>query len=198
MYSNGDIDLVYSLHNSDVGAFDMLYQKYHHAIYRNIYKITKDDEISRDILQDIFIALWEKRAEIKVDQSVSGWLFVLSFNKSISHLRKKLREASVVNTMPFAETEQEDSNLHLVDDQYYLLHQAINQLSPQRKKVFTLCKLEGKTYEEAAEKLNISKHTVKEYLGHAVAAVKNHIHEHQAEWKTAGVLLACYWIGIDQ
>jgi RNA polymerase sigma-70 factor (ECF subfamily) len=198
MNMDADKDLVFRLHDDDIGAFDLLYQKYHQAIYRNIYKLTKDDDISCDILQDIFIALWEKRAEINADQSVSGWLFVLSFNKSISYLRKKLREAAVVNTMPFAEIEQEDSNLHLIDDQYYLLHQAIDQLSPQRKKVFTLCKLEGKTYEEAAEKLNISKHTVKEYLGHAVAAVKNHIHEHQAEWKTAGVLLACYWVGIDQ
>ncbi|WP_184543197.1 RNA polymerase sigma factor [Mucilaginibacter sp. FT3.2] len=193
-----DNDLVFGLHADDIGAFDSIYQKYHHAIYRNIFKLTKDDDVSRDILQDIFIALWEKRAEIKAEQSVSGWLFVLSFNKSISHLRKKLREAVVVNTMPFAEMEQEDSHLQQMDDQYYLLHQAINQLSPQRKKVFTLCKLEGKTYEEAAEKLNLSKHTVKEYLGHAVVSVKNHIHEHQAEWKTAGVLLVCCWIGIDQ
>lgn len=195
MDSNGDKDLVFRLHDDDIGAFDMLYQKYHQAIYRNIFKLTKDDDIARDILQDIFVALWENRAEINADQSVSGWLFVLSFNKSISYLRKKVRETTVVNTMPFSEMETDSSNVQLLDEQYYLLQQAINQLSPQRKKVFTLCKLEGKTYEEAAEKLNLSKHTVKEYLGHAVVAVKNHIKEHQAEWKTAGVMLVCYWIG---
>ncbi|WEA00331.1 RNA polymerase sigma factor [Mucilaginibacter sp. SJ] len=197
MNTDGDKDLVFRLHDDDIGAFDMLYQKYHQAIYRNIYKLTKDDDIARDILQDIFIALWEKRADINPNQSVSGWLFVLSFNKSISHLRKKLRETAVVNTMPFAETETDNGDVQLMDEQYYLLQQAINQLSPQRKKVFTLCKLEGKTYEEAAEKLNLSKHTVKEYLGHAVVAVKNHIKEHQAEWKTAGVIMACYWIGTN-
>lgn len=192
---NVDKDLVFSLHNSDIGAFDILYQKYHQAIYRNVFKLTKDDDIARDILQDVFVALWEKRADIKPDQSVSGWLFVLSFNKSISYLRKKVRETTVVNTMPFSEMEADGSDMQLMDEQYYLLQQAINQLSPQRKKVFTLCKLEGKTYEEAAEKLNLSKHTVKEYLGHAVVAVKNHIKENQTEWKTAGVMLVCYWIG---
>lgn len=197
MNTDGDKDLVFRLHDDDIGAFDMLYQKYHQAIYRNIYKLTKDDDIARDILQDIFIALWEKRADINPNQSVSGWLFVLSFNKSISHLRKKVRETAVVNTMPFAETETDNGDVQLMDEQYYLLQQAINQLSPQRKKVFTLCKLEGKTYEEAAEKLNLSKHTVKEYLGHAVVAVKNHIKEHQAEWKTAGVIMVCYWIGTN-
>ncbi len=197
MDSNGDKDLVFRLHDDDIGAFDMLYQKYHQAIYRNIFKLTKDDDIARDILQDIFVALWEKRADINPDQSVSGWLFVLSFNKSISYLRKKVRETAIVNTMPFAETETDNGDVQLMDEQYYLLQQAINQLSPQRKKVFTLCKLEGKTYEEAAEKLNLSKHTVKEYLGHAVVAVKNHIKEHHTEWKTAGVMLVCYWIGTN-
>lgn len=197
MDSNGEKDLVFRLHDDDIGAFDMLYQKYHQAIYRNIFKLTKDDDIARDILQDIFVALWEKRADINPDQSVSGWLFVLSFNKSISYLRKKVRETAVVNTMPFAETEADNGDVQLMDEQYYLLQQAINQLSPQRKKVFTLCKLEGKTYEEAAEKLNLSKHTVKEYLGHAVVAVKNHIKEHHTEWKTAGVIMVCYWIGTN-
>lgn len=198
MNTDGDKDLVFRLHDDDIGAFDMLYQKYHQAIYRNIFKLTKEDDIARDILQDVFVALWEKRVDINPDQSVSGWLFVLSFNKSVSYLRKKVRETTVVNTMPFSEIEADSSDVQLLDEQYYLLQQAINQLSPQRKKVFTLCKLEGKTYEEAAEKLNLSKHTVKEYLGHAVVAVKNHIKEHQAEWKTAGVMLVCYWIGGNQ
>ena len=84
-----DSVLVSRLHDDDIGAFDILYHKYHHAIYRNIYKITKDKEISQDILQDVFIVLWEKRYKIKPDQSVSGWLFVISFNRSISYLRKK-------------------------------------------------------------------------------------------------------------
>jgi DNA-directed RNA polymerase specialized sigma24 family protein len=70
MDSNGDKDLVFRLHDDDIGAFDMLYQKYHQAIYRNILKLTKDDDIARDILQDIFVALWEKRTDINPDQSV--------------------------------------------------------------------------------------------------------------------------------
>ena len=194
MNTTEDNALVSRLYDNDISAFDVLYQKYHQAIYRNIHKLTKDDEVSQDILQDTFIVLWEKRMDIKPDQSVSGWLFVLSFNKSISYLRKKLREATVVNAMPFNDVEMDMEDLQAVDDQYYLLYEAINKLSPQKKNVFTLCKLEGRTYEEAAEKLNISKHTVKEYLGHAVLSVKNHIQEHQREWKTVSVLLLCHFI----
>jgi RNA polymerase sigma-70 factor (ECF subfamily) len=189
-----DINLVCRLHGDDIKAFDALYKKYHQAIYRNIYKLTKDYDVAQDILQDVFVVLWEKRLQIKPDQSVSGWLFVLSFNRSISYLRQKLKDSAIINKLPFMETEQITDEKEVIDGQYYLLHDAVNHLSPQKKSVFTLCKLEGRTYEEAAEKLNISKHTVKEYLGLAVVSVKNHINEHQAEWKSVIVLLLCYWV----
>jgi len=184
-----DSVLVSRLHDDDIGAFDILYHKYHHAIYRNIYKITKDKEISQDILQDVFIVLWEKRYKIKSDQSVSGWLFVISFNRSISYLRKKLRETLAIDATYKDQTESDIEQIQATHDQYCLLYSAIDQLSPQKKKVFTLCKLDGRTYEEAAEELNISKHTVKEYLGHAVLSVKNHMKEHQVEWKSVSILL---------
>ncbi|MDN3582387.1 RNA polymerase sigma factor [Mucilaginibacter flavus] len=184
---------VYRLYSGDVTAFDAIYHKYHHAIYRNIYKFTKDEDVSQDIMQDIFIALWEKRMEINPDKSLSGWLFVLSFNRSISYLRRKLKETTIVNTIPFDEAEPDIESIQLIDDQYYLLYEAINQLSPQKKKVFTLCKLEGKTYEEAAEKLNLSKHTVKEYLGNAVTSVKSHINSNPVGLKAVSVIVFCYW-----
>jgi len=190
-----DYTLVSALYDDDISAFDALYYKYHQAIYSNIYKFTKDHDASLDILQDVFTKLWEKRMEIKPDQSVSGWLFVLSFNRSISYLRKKVRETAIVNTMPFAEIAEDMDSMRIIDDQYYLLLEAVNQLSPQKKKVFTLCKLEGKSYEEAAERLNISKHTVKEYLGLSLISVKNHIKQHQETWKTVAVLLFCFWVG---
>ena len=189
-----DSALVCRMYDNDVWAFDALYHKYHQAIYRNIFKLTKNEAVSQDILQDVFVALWEKRLLIKADQSVSGWLFVLSFNKSISHLRQVVRESSVMKSMPFTEVELAIDQMQVIDDHYFLLYQAVNQLSPQKKRVFTLCKLEGRTYEEAAETLNISKHTVKEYLGHAVVSVKNHIRENQHERKAVSVVLFCSFL----
>lgn len=188
-----DTGWVYRLYSNDVMAFDAIYNKYHQAIYRNIYKFTKDDDVSQDIMQDIFIVLWEKRMEIKPDKSLSGWLFVLSFNRSISYLRRKLRETSVISAITFDEAEPDVDCIKVIDDQYDLLHEAIDQLSPQKKKVFTLCKLEGKTYEEAAGTLNLSKHTVKEYLGHALASVKSHVNNSPASVKAVSILAFYYW-----
>src|ERR1700716_904553 len=93
--SNLDAELIMRLQQSQVAAFDALYWKYHEPVYRNILKFTKDTIVAEDILQEVFAKLWEKRLAINPDQSVGGWLFVVSFNLSVNHTRKRLREQTV-------------------------------------------------------------------------------------------------------
>jgi RNA polymerase sigma-70 factor (family 1) len=195
MSKQNDSFLVNGLHSGDIPSFDALYHHYHPAIYSNIIKLVKDTAVAQDILQDVFTALWERRFEINPDQSVSGWLFVLSFNKSISYLRQKLREEKTISQMTLIYDDTDIDDLIVQEGQYQLLMNAIDELSIQKKKVFTLCKLEGKTYEEAATTLNISKHTVKEYLSIAVASVKKYIEQHPEQFGTMNLtLFITYWI----
>jgi RNA polymerase sigma-70 factor (family 1) len=172
-----DTELIIRLQLNEVEAFDTLYWRYHQAVYANILKLTKEKEATKDILQEVFIALWEKRSTIDVNQSISGWLFVVSYNKSITYLKKSLKDS--VNqelTEEIKPTEEPSFNIREV--QFQLLEKAVEQLSPQKRKVFELCKLQGKTYHEAAKELNISKHTVKEYLSAAITNIKEYIKTH--------------------
>jgi RNA polymerase sigma-70 factor (ECF subfamily) len=175
---NSDSELVAGLRNNDVKAFDVLYWRYHQAIYANIFKLVKDHETSKDILQEVFTTLWEKRTVIDGGRSVSGWLFVVSYNRSISHLKKVLKESIVSSVPDENEHPVEDTEIHIKTTQHYILDKAIEHLSPQKRKVFELCKLQGKSYDEAAKELNISRHTVKEYLSNAVANIKDYIKQH--------------------
>lgn len=83
-----DSKLVARLRAGDVSAFDSLYWRYYQVVYRNIVKLTKEPVIAQDILQEVFIRLWEKRHEIKYEQPVANWIFVISFNLSIDYTRK--------------------------------------------------------------------------------------------------------------
>jgi RNA polymerase sigma-70 factor (family 1) len=168
-----DKTLVSLLHDGLNEGFDSLYWKYHQLIYMNVFKFVKNKEESQDILQDVFATLWESRQSIRKEQSVSGWLFVISYNKSVNHLKKKIRHSAAQDkVLSFYHSYHQDrDDVH--DEHYQILHDAINDLSPQKQKVFTLCKLEGKSYEEAARQLNISRHTVKEYLSLGMFAVKD-------------------------
>lgn len=178
--------LVTRLQRSDIHAFDALYWKYHQALYKNIIKFTKDRHAAEDILQDVFVVLWEKRRDIEPEQSVSGWLFVISFNKAVSYLRKQLKKSEAINDWLIRNAGEKillpESEKPL--NAGYWIDQAVAKLSPQKQQVFILCKLEGKSYEETARKLNISKHTVKEYLSLAVTSVKDYIRKHAVYWET--------------
>lgn len=156
-------------------AFDELFVRYHQALYKNIFRLIKNQQISADILQDTFTALWQNRHKLDSDLSVSGWLFKVSYRNSISYLRKKHREEVALENFSLEiESRQSDYDEY----QAKLLDSAIQRLSAQKKQVFTLCKLEGKTYEETALAMGISRHTVKEYLGSAVRNVKEFIRKH--------------------
>jgi len=176
-----DAELVVRLQQDEVNAFDTLYWKYHQAVYRNIFKFVKEQIITEDILQEVFAKLWEKRKEINPSQSVAGWLFVISFNLSVDYVRKKLREQTIHKELLNLDFDDDYSldRKNVYEDQYQLLEKAIAQLSPKKRKIVTLCKLEGKTYDEVAQELNISRNTVKEHLSIAMVKLNDYIQKNK-------------------
>lgn len=173
--------LISLLAGDDAGAFTEVYHRYHVAIYRNIYRLTKNAEATEDLLQETFVTLWQKRNRIVTGRSLAGWLFVISYHLSVNWLKKKLLELKAVqaHSLSIAYVESVDE----YEKQMALLDTAILQLSPQKRRVFTLCKLQGKTYQQAAKELNISNHSVKEYLSGAMKSVREYALSHP-EYKT--------------
>lgn len=168
--------LIPLLAGGDAVAFTEVYHRYHVAIYQNIYRLTKNAEATEDLVQETFIALWQKRNRVVTGRSLAGFLFVISYNLSVNWLKRKLLElkAAQVHSLSVAHLETVDDH----EQQLLLLDKAILQLSPQKRRVFTLCKLNGKTYQQAANELNISNHSVKEYLSGAMKAVREYAVSH--------------------
>lgn len=180
-------DLLSRMAKDDMQAFDELYWKYQQAVYQNTFKLTRENSIAEDIVQEVFISLWEKRQTIDTTRSVGGWLFVSSYNRAVNALKKKLRESLAVRKMQVVETDAE-AEPDLTGIQLTILEKAIGELPPQKRKVFELCKLQGKSYEEAAKEMGISKHTIKEYLSGAISSIKQYALNHPEAG--AGLLVA--------
>ena len=175
-----DKELVDRLKNDQVRAFDLLYDKYLPDIYANTLKIVKDKIAAEDIVQEVFIALWEKRQSLRSDENVAGWLYVVSYNKSLNFLRANLKTA--IKQSAYREYMEEYIEVSEGDNtvnQWRVLEEAIESLSPQKRKVFELCKLSRKSHQEVAEEMRLSKYTVKEYLYEAIISVKNHIRQNK-------------------
>jgi RNA polymerase sigma-70 factor (ECF subfamily) len=182
-------ELLMRLANGDEYAFRAVFDHYHHALFLNVMRLLHVEEEARDVVQEVFMTLWEKRAGIDTDKRIGGWLFILSYNGAVNHLKRKLRREMLEQTAGSIEgTGADREDAVLLEKQQAVLEAALATLSPQKRKVFELCRLEGKTYEAAAQEMGISKHTVNEYLKQAMAAIREYIREHPPYNTTLAIL----------
>ena len=179
MKSQRTNDLASRLRNDDINAFNTLYWEYHAAVYANALRLIKDPVIAEDIVQEVFVTLWSKRHSIDPEQDLAGWLFVISHHKTVDQLKRKLKQSLVQKDLVvLREDHSIIVNTDLKEEQLNAIEEAVDRLSPQKRKVFELCKVQGRTYKKAAEELQISKYTVKEYLSEALVSIKKYIGEH--------------------
>lgn len=169
--------LLERLKNSDTSAFIQLYNHYHHPLYIYILRFVKVPASAEDILQDVFLKIWQIRERINPELSFNAYLYKISRNKIFKVLKKMGDDEHMrVKLVEQLEIDTEAPHLKLLWKQYNsLLQQAISQLPPQRQRVFKLCREQGKTYEEAATELGISKHTIKEHMVSAMKSIKEYV-----------------------
>lgn len=171
-------ELLRKMKRGDEAAFCALYDRYHAALYRNVIRLVQTSAEAQDIVQEVFISLWENRATLDVSRPVNGWLFTLSYHRAVNHLRKKLHHRDKAQLVADLTQESADVDWQLLESRWRLMEEALRHLSPQKRRVFELCKLEGKSYEKAAGELGISRHTVGEYLQDAMAFVREYVRRH--------------------
>lgn len=163
-------------------AFDNLYFKYHHAVYRNIKKLIMDEDTALDVLQEVFLSLWENREKLLSDESVGGWLFAVSYNKSVSVLRNKVKKSLLdENTLEMIQNEVYEP-AHIKENDFLLkmniIKEAVNVLPPRKQEVYKLYRFEGMSREEVAEQTELSQETVKDYLKQSNQIIKRYIAHH--------------------
>lgn len=163
-------NMIKRLQADDKTAFDWLYNQFSRKIYLNALKLTKNSAAAEDIVQEVFIVLWEKRSTIDPGRPLLNWIFVISYHKAVDYLKAVLKTTLIPESSLCDMHYPAKAEAFRRERQLTLLEHAVGRLSPQQRRVVNLCKLQGRTYEYAARELSISKHTVKEHLS---AAMKN-------------------------
>lgn len=170
-------ELLSLLRAGDVNAFTQIYELNSRSLYLNLLKLVKYKPAVEELLQDIFVALWEKRTSITTETHLPGYLFGIAQHKVQDFFRKVKRDKKlyeyVLNTAT-GETETGEKKV-LRDEELNILSRAIENLSPQRKLVFKLCKLEGRSYQEVSAMLGISTSTINDHIVKATRSVKEFI-----------------------
>jgi RNA polymerase sigma-70 factor (family 1) len=156
-------------------AFEQLFVRHKDRIYEIAFLYTESGFLAEEILQDIFVQVWQKRAELPSIDNFSSWLFILTRNRCFNVLRDLARinsnKKSLINGLPDAVVEAADTRL-LSSEAEKLVGEAMERLTPAQRQAFDLFKLKGLSREETAAKMGISPNTVKVHLLNAMRIIR--------------------------
>ena len=160
---------------NDEQAFKMLFDLYRSRTYAVAFKLTKQAYASEEITQDVFISIWVSRAQLAQVKNAEAYIYTVIYNKVSRYLKKasnqeRILQLSIWNTKPYSNETEETVFVH---DQQKRLTEAVRQLSPQKKLMYELHEVQGKSYDEIAQTLNLSPHTVKSHVLQALKFIRN-------------------------
>ena len=156
-------------------AFTELFDAYYRQLGEYVYKLTESIEVTEEIVQDVFIKIWLKREALPELDNFSYYLFILSKNQTLNHLRKKANDK--VRQLEWLKQFEEEAYMPddtpVIEEYRSLIDGAIEKLPPQQKKVYKMSREERLKHEEIAKILNISPETVKKHIKLALRFIKN-------------------------
>ncbi|WP_372934578.1 RNA polymerase sigma-70 factor [Mariniphaga sediminis] len=171
--------LLVLLKKGDMAAFDAIYNKYSHKLHEFVFRYLKQEEDAEEIVQDVFIKIWESRNRIDVYSSFEAYLFSIAYNTSMSLLRKRVSDMKSREYLRTTQQSNYSDDNTIGEIHFKELNEKVNilltQLTPRQKEIYLLSREEGLSHKEIAAKLNISENTVKNHLVTTLKFLKNHI-----------------------
>lgn len=183
-------ELVMLLKESNEAAFEKLYSLYSKRLLGYLIKLVKSDTIASEILQDVFLKLWNKRQSLDSEQSIRCYLFRIAENKVYDFFRKAARD-SKLQAMLIKHVCNEYSHVEesfCAKENEQILHDIINLLPARRRQIFQLIKIEGLSYDEVSRLLSISTSTISDHVVKATKFIREQL-EHSSSSSVAFSLL---------
>ncbi len=175
----------------DEMAFTQLFNSSHQELGDYMLSLTKSMTFAEEIVQDVFIKIWEKKEQLALVNNFRAYLFTISKNHAFNTLRQQARSAVKLEKWTLhAVQESMQSTEPDLEEYYVLIDEAISQLPPQQQKAWFLSREEGLKHEEIASRLSLSRETVKRHICLASSAIKRYVHVHSH--KLTSILLFFY------
>jgi RNA polymerase sigma-70 factor, ECF subfamily len=156
----------------DYGSFNRLFVRYYGRLCTYVEKITNNDSVSEDIVQELFIKLWTDREKIEVRENIAGYLFKSSKNAALNYLKSERNKNIALERTLFDKPNTYDDESEY-DEFLSALEKCINQLPARSKQVFLLHRFDGLKQKEISEKLNISVQTIKNQIWKSLQFLKS-------------------------
>jgi len=190
-----DQHFINQLKKGHTKAFEQLFMEKHAQVYAYCLKFIKSEEAAEEIMHDVFLAVWKKRAQLNPGLSLNALLFKITKDLSFNYLKKAARELTFRQALKekVCQPGRNFTEDQVLSEEYeQMAAVAINELPPQRRIIFMMRRQKGMSYEEIAEQLGISKNTVKVQLVKASKFMKAYLTAH-TDISLFWVLWLVYW-----
>lgn len=161
-------------------AFNTIYEQYQQSVFAFAFYLTKSKELSEEVVQEVFVRVWEKKEQLPENMMILPYIKRMTQNLVLDLFRKAGREQALQQQL-------QDAMRNIFshpDDQLQekelrrIYRQGIDLLSPQKKIIYTLHRDHQLSYEQIADKLGLSPHTVRNHMAEAIRSVRAHVNKH--------------------
>lgn len=162
----------------DESAFNLLFEGYYVGLCFFASRYLKDLDLSRSLVQQVYVDIWIKRESIEINKSVKSYLYSFVRNRCIDYLRKVKTSTEFseaihdLNQLPFRDLVEEAE----LNDR---INKSINNLPEKCREIFILCRFEGMKYSEIAQKLAVSVKTVEMQISVALKKIRKDLSDSQ-------------------
>lgn len=161
--------LIQRIQEGEEYAFEIVFLKYREPLCRYIWKFVRSSVLAEEIVQDVFADLWDGKNTLNVSGHLRGLLFEIARNKALDHIKhQKIVDQYLLDAKEWRNEELQTNQLMVegydspsVDR---MLKESMNELPPKGRQIFELNRIEGLTYLEISEHLDISVKTVETHM----------------------------------
>lgn len=174
-------ELLNDLSTGNERAFSAIFMAYHNGIGEYVYNLCQSKEIAQEVIQDVFLKIWENRAHLIHIEKFTSYLFILTKNHTLNVIRKKVNDERKLNVFKFSGDQEPDFIEEYDKEDYeFVMEKVVSKLPPQQQKVF-LMRIAGLKNPEIADKLCVSIESVKKYQCVALKTVSDYLRQYKLE-----------------
>lgn len=164
--------LIKELSRGSIIAFNTLFKIYSNKLYRFAYRYLKSETLSEELVQDVFMKIWEKRKSLKEELSIKSYLFTIAFNIIRKHFRSEMYNSNYIKEHKPLEMDLETEQIITNNSLREYVEELVQELPYRRREVFMKSRFDGKSIKEIAEEMDISHKTVENHLTDALKIIR--------------------------
>lgn len=172
-----DSELIEKLRKGDVEAFDLVYKRYAGKLYAFSFKYLKSKEEAEELVQSVFLKVWENQKKLNKDSSFKSYLFTIAYNEICNLFRRRKYQQSYIDKTIIGNLESSGETEDQIEFQFVLeqIAQIIDKLPEKQKAIFLKSRQDGKSTKEIAEEFGLSRGTVDNYISESLKFIRTNL-----------------------